>query len=352
MTRKSRFARPSVVACLAVLILLIGLGAATARTIVDAAGRHVDVPDAVARVMAAGPPASITLYTLAPEKLVGLARAPSAAERPFIAVPYVDLPETGRLTGRGNTANFESVLALKPDVIVDIGTVNPTFASLADRVQAQTGIPYVLLDGSFAHMADMYRQLGEIVGEPQRAEQFAAYVERTLATLHDRLATIPAAERPRVYYGRGANGLTTGLAGSINLEVLDAVGAVNVAASAGSGGLTNVSLEQVLSWDPAIVLTHDENFYGAVSHDPAWQGVRALRDRRVYLAPIVPWGWFDEPPGPNRLIGVHWLTAILYPGRFPDDLRATAQEFYKMFYHVDVSAQQMDALLKDAIAPP
>jgi iron complex transport system substrate-binding protein len=85
-----------------------------------------------------------------------------------------------------------------------------------------------------------------------RAEQLARYVDETLNVLRARIATIPECERPRVYYGRGLNGLETGLSGSINLEVLERVGAVNVAATAGSGGLTKVSMEQVPAWNPDV----------------------------------------------------------------------------------------------------
>ncbi|MES0100233.1 hypothetical protein [Mesorhizobium sp. M0019] len=70
-----------------------------------------------------------------------MVREPTAEDKTFIAEPYCDLPVHGRLTGKGNTANLEAVLAMKPDVILDVGTIDPTYASLADRVQEQTGIP-------------------------------------------------------------------------------------------------------------------------------------------------------------------------------------------------------------------
>jgi len=60
-----------------------------------------------------------------------------------------DLPELGRLTGRGDTLNLERLLAVKPDLIIDFGTINDTYRSLADRVQSQTGIPCLLVDGRF-----------------------------------------------------------------------------------------------------------------------------------------------------------------------------------------------------------
>ena len=321
---------------------------ASARMVTDSAGRKVEVPDTVSRIFTAGPPSATLIYTLAPQKLLGWTRAFTPEERPFVAAPYVDLPVTGRLTGGGGTANFEAVVALKPDLIVDVGTINPTFVSLADRVQQQTGIPYVLIDGTLANTAATYRLLGDIVGANDRGEALAAYAERTQAELRERLAGIAPSARPSVYYGRGPKGLETGLSGSINLELLEAVGANNAAAAAGRGGLATVSMEQVLSWNPDFVLTIDANFHKAAMSDPLWQSTKAARAGRVYLVPAVPWGWFDTPPGVNRLIGVRWLSALFYPERFPESLRSTTREFYKLFYSVDVSEAQLDQLLRDA----
>jgi iron complex transport system substrate-binding protein len=299
-------------------------------------------------VLAAGPPASILLYTLAPEKMIGWVRSPSPAEKAFLLESVRELPEYGRLTGRGNTANLENVLKFKPDLILDIGSVGPTYVSLADNVQEQTKIPYILLDGRFDKTPQMYRLLGDLLGVKDRAEQLARYADETLNGLVARVASIPQAERPRAYYGRGPNGLETGLAGSINMEVLERVGAVNVAAAAGTGGITKVSIEQVLSWNPDVILALDPGFYRSVGSDPLWSSVKAVNDKRIYLAPNLPYGWFDAPPGVNRLIGVRWLMSILYPKQFPENLRNITRDFYRLFYQVDLSEQQIDTLLASA----
>jgi iron complex transport system substrate-binding protein len=118
-----------------------------AREITDATGRRVPVPDRVERVMAAGPNAAVALYVLAPEKMVGWPTAPRPDERDYLLPFARDLPELGRLTGRGDTANVEVVIKARPDLIFDFGSVTPTYASLAARVREQTGIPYVLVDG-------------------------------------------------------------------------------------------------------------------------------------------------------------------------------------------------------------
>src|SRR5215467_10596215 len=127
----------------------------------------------------------------------------------------------------------------------------------------------------------------------ERAEAPAKYADETLNGLRSRIASVPEAERPKVYYGRGVNGLETGLGGSINMEVLERVGAVNVAAAAGTGGITKVSIEQVLAWNPDVILALDPMFYRNVMTDPLWSSVKAIKDKRVYLAPNLPYGWFD-----------------------------------------------------------
>jgi iron complex transport system substrate-binding protein len=333
--------------CLLALSAALVTGQATAqdwRQVVDSTGRRVSVPARVERIYAAGPPASVVIFALAPDKLLGWTRAIRPAEAAFLPRKYTELPELGRLTGRGNTANVETILALRPDVIIDVGSVAETYVSLADRVQQQTGIPYLLFDGRFAAIADTFRAVGRVTGDSAEAERLAQYAERTLADVQRRVATVPPDKRPRVYYARGPAGLQTGLAGSINVEVLDFMGARNVAGTT-RGGLVNVSLEQVLAWNPEVIITSDPNFYQAVWTDPRWAGVSAVQTKRIHLAPYLPFGWFDFPPGANRLIGLYWAGRALYPDAFPDDLRTRVAEFFALFYHRRPSDAQLDALL-------
>lgn len=345
MLRRTLLALPA--ALIAVLTFAVASDAQT-RSFTDDAGRTVEISERVERVMAAGPPAAVLLYALAPEKLAGWVTTPSEDAKSFIAEPYRELPAHGRLTGRGGTANIEAALAMRPDLILDIGTVDETYASLADRVQEQTGIPYVLIEGRFDGTVETLRKAGELLGEEERAGELSAYAEDAIARLETALEGVPQGERPRVYYGRGPDGLETGLAGSINMEVLDAVGATNVARSAGSGGLANVSVEQVLSWNPDVILTLDPVFHEAVRSDPLWAGIDAVENGRVYRAPTLPFGWFDTPPGINRLMSVSWLAKVLYPDRVEIDLEAETRRFYHLFYHVDITDEQLDLLLADS----
>jgi iron complex transport system substrate-binding protein len=192
-------------AALALLLILFpAIAGAQTRVFTDSAGRQVTVPTRIERVYAAGPPASVLVFALAPDALIGWTSPFRAAERPFVPQRYAAIPTLGRLTGRGNTANVEVVMAAKPDVIVDYGSINPTYVSLADRVQAQTGIPYVLIDGSFAAMDRAIEMMGDLLGVPARANELRTFADVTLRMVD---VARTGEKPPRVYYARGPNGL-------------------------------------------------------------------------------------------------------------------------------------------------
>jgi len=331
---------------LLVALLVLVAAPSWARVVVDSAGRSVEVPERITRVLAAGPPASVLLYVLAPETMLGWSRAPRQPELTYLQPAVRGLPETGRLTGRGDTLNLERLIAEKPDIVVDFGTIADTYRSLADRVQAQSGIPYLLIDGSFAATPAALRLLGDVLGVMPRAEALARAAERIFADVDRTVAAMPAERRPRVYLARSMLGLETGSRGSINTEIIERVGAINVVEGLREkGGLVAVSPEQVLAWAPGVIITLDPNFFALLRQDPLWRAMPAVRAGRIHLAPAVPFGWIDFPPGLNRILGLDWLARRLYPDLFDDDPRDFVREAYQRLYHRAPDPAQLDQLL-------
>lgn len=339
------------------MLLALALAHAAASgaqpVVTDATGRAVRVPAPIAKVYAAGPPATVFVLALAPEKLAGWTRALRPDEAAFLPPELARLPELGRLTGRGNTANVESVLLAKPDVIVDIGATTPTFVSLAGRVQATTGVPYLLFDGRLRDTPRLLRELGRAIGADAAGETLAHDVEAALARIDRRVAAIPMERRPRVFYARGPNGLATAPRGSLQAEVFEIAGARNVAEPPPgfAANLFTVSLEQVLAWQPDVIVTIDPAFAAAVRSRPEWRDVPAVRNGRVHVAPELPFGWVDAPPALNRMLGVEWLVRILHPDAFPEPLGPRIAEFHRRFYHRAPTDAQLAALLAAAGLP-
>jgi iron complex transport system substrate-binding protein len=322
---------------------------AQAREFVDSAQRKIVLPAKVSRVFVAGPPASVMAYVLAPDAMAGWIRLPSPAEKEFLTAPARDLPETGRLTGRGDTVSLERLIAAKPDLVLDVGSTTATYVSLADRVQSQTGISYALIDGRFAATSASLRLIADMLGRQQRGAELAAYTDKTFALVDEVIARVPADKRPKVYLARGSEGLETGARGSINTEIIERVGATNVVEGLGGrGNVATVSLEQIIAWQPDIIVTMDRAFADSVKAKPGWDQVRAVKDGKVHLAPSLPWGWIDAPPSLNRLIGLRWLLQTFYPAEAKLDLRADTRAFYGLFYGVTPNDAQLDRLLGGA----
>jgi iron complex transport system substrate-binding protein len=143
------------------------------------------------------------------------------------------------------------------------------------------------------------------------------------------------------------SGLCTNARGSFQGEVIDKVGGVNVAnvevVAMGAG--SEVSLEQVINWNPDEILVETEEVYHLITSDKAWAGLDAVKKGKVYRIPDTPYSAMGNPPAVNRVMGILWLGNILYPEQYKIDITTELQKFYKLFYHVDISRQRALGIL-------
>jgi len=331
--------------------LAVFLSAAPARSgdFTDAAGRRVVLPAQIDRILPAEPNAEVLVFVLAPEKLVGLSSLPG---RSSLLPRASRLPVLGWRPRSNPVTMAETARQLRPDLIVDAGPVTPDRAAFADQVMQQTGIPYILVDDSFARMPTVLRGMGALLGDNDRAIDLALFAEHAIAGLRGRLLIRPENKRPHVYYGLGPDGLTTALPGSPAGEALDEAGAINVASPLGRGTEAAVTREQLLAWDPEIIIAEERSFYTALQRSPAWRRLSAVRKKHIYLEPDNPFGWIEHPSGVNRLIGLYWLSSLFYPDATQEDLRATTCDFYDKFYELKLTNAQLEAMVRPAGAPP
>jgi len=336
-----------------VAFLLVALFAVPARAadFVDSAERYVALPDRIGRVMAADQSAAVLVFVLAPEKLVGWSRPLTREQRAYLPAKFARLPVAGQLTGPTPTVAADAVARLRPDLIIEIGVVSAEAAARADAIQQQTRVPYILLDGGIQQIPDTLATVGAMLGVAERGQGLADSARGQIDDLRGKLLITESTERPLVYYGRGADGLETGLAGSQVMAAIDQAGVINVAARLGSGELTRATREQIFQWDPAFIIAEQRSFYNALQRDRTWRGLAAVSRKRVYLAPAEPFGWIDDPAGVNRIIGLPWLSALFYPEVYQTDLRATVRDFYDKFYRIKLSDRQLEALVRPAGAP-
>lgn len=322
--------------------------ASEGKEITDMAGRKVTLPEQVNKVFTTDSLAAIYTYTLSPDKLLGWNINLNELERKYIPKEYADLP----VFGMGDSISYEAVIAAAPDIALVVSKLNDGTIADADKLSQSLGIPVVLCDNDMSKTADTYRFLGDILGAGEQAEKLAAYTEETIKAMQD--TAIPEEERVTVYYGNGEDSLETAPKGSASSQIIDMVNAENIAdVELGEGSRVKVSLEQVLAWNPEYMIVNGEpkdNISGnqaaqAIMEDPAYAEVTAVKNGNVLGAPKTPFSWIDRPPGPNRFIGVRWLANTFYPDKFNYDITKEVQDFYKLFYHTELTDAQVDELL-------
>ena len=324
------------------------------REIKDMAGRTVTIPAAeeIEKVYAGGSVAGIYVYTLAPDKLLGWSFPLNDLEKSMILEKYQELPAFGM----AKNVNYETVIKAGPQICINVGTIDDAFKDECDKLQENLGIPVVGVDGDLLKSSEAYKFMGEVLGVEKDAKKLSAYIDKTFDQL-DKM-DIKKKDRVNVYYGNGENYLDTAPKGSAHGQILDLVKANNVAdLELGEGGRVQISPEQLLAWDPDVVLLNGEpkaNLTGPQAaknfmEDDTYKTLKAVKDKKVYGTPNAPFSWVDRPPATNRIVGLKWLSAKLYPDKVDFDLDKEVKEFFKLFYHKDLTDKELTKLYNSEI---
>ena len=328
---------------------------AETREITDMAGRKVTVPTAenIKSVFSAGPVAAIFLYMVAPDKLLGWNYELNDVEKSIILDKYQDLPNFGM----GDAVNYEAVIAANPTIAINSGKINDAMVSDCDALSESLGIPVVAVDNELNNSAEAFRFMGELLGVEDHAEELAQYAEQVFTDINA-LSDIPEEKKVSVYFGNGEDSLETAPRGSQHAQILDAINAVNVAdLELGDGSRVQISAEQLLAWDPDVIVVNGEpkadksgsSAAEDILSNPDYASLKAVQDQKVYGTPNAPFSWVDRPAGPNRLIGMRWFSALIYPEYIKCDINEEIHKFFNLFYHVDLSDEQLENVLKGTL---
>jgi iron complex transport system substrate-binding protein len=326
-------------------------------TITDQAGRQVTIPSEIKTVFCTSPMGTNLMYMLAPELMAGWNVTPTEIEKAYIPQQYWNYVGLGGWFGKGTTGNVEEIIKRAPSIVLSVGTHDASAADEADRIQGLLNIPVVVVGGTLEESGPALRYIGKLLHIEARAEELAAYCDGVINEAKANAAKLTDAQKVKVYYAEGMEGLNTDAAGSEHTEVLELVGGLNVAQvqEESEYGMAPVSLEQVLNWDPQVILVasdkdQESTAYEQVTTGDQWKSVTAVKDGKVYQIPRGPFDWFDRPPSISRILGVRWLGNLLYPDLYQYDIAAEVTKFYKLFYHIDLTQEQLDTLLNHATA--
>jgi len=328
----------------ALVVFALPAVAQAAQSISDDTGRTWQVSEQVERVMAAGAPAEILLYTLAPERMVGWNHMPTEAQRAYMPdelEPRAAIPSLPDLESDRYDAG---ILALKPQMIIDYGDVKQGYVDLSQAVSERTGLPYPLFSGRLVDIPRTYRTLGRVLGVPERAERLAQASQDILKRYKGALARDGAA--PRLYLTISPDGMLPAFANESWGEVAAWLGAQNVMGSVDLEHYTPIAFEDIKAADPDAILALNPGFMETMKRDPRWRALRAVRDGHVYAAPRLPFDWASRPPSVNRLLGVVRTRYAVAGKPFDETFYDDVQTLFKELYHWDIDRAGIDALVQ------
>lgn len=336
--------------CISILFGLLALifqgTFAGVRHLTDMTGRKVSVPDKIEKVYT-DRFASLIVFALDPDLLCNYTFRVREGAKKYISPAY----NQGKVFSEGQD---EEILGMKPDVIILGNMPGANKKEEADEMQARLEIPVLVIGFSLPEYKEMYRFLGDVLAREESARKLIAYLKRYIDPLGTKTAAIAVGKRPRIYYAEGMKGENTEPSGSFHSQVPDFVHARNVAETGAAGvhGMARVSMEQVLTWNPEVILvwtgmpsgmglghagTSQDTFIH-IMKDPVWAKIKAVKDKKVYRIPALPFGWFDRPPASNVVPGVLWTAWKLYPGLLTQkEMLRAVREYFVLFYHVDVT---------------
>lgn len=320
-----------------------------ARQITDMAGRRVEVPDVIRKVYGTSPPATYMVYAIDQGMVAGLNSPLNRSEKQYLNPRMQKLPVIGGWFGQGRTANLETLLQVRPDIVLvwlrqQMSAVNEK----AEQAMKPLGIPMVhIVIDSLSDYPAAFRFLGELFNQQDRARALGLYAEQALEDAAAVRAAIPDADRVPVYYAEGADGLSTECHTSVHAELIPLCGGENVHRCIENNiyGMQKLSMEQVLRYDPQVIVFHEPLFCERLATDSKWKNISAVRNGRVYRIPRTPFNWFDRPPSFMRLLGLKWMANHLYPSAYPIDLVAETQCFYQLFLNVTLDEAAARRLL-------
>lgn len=329
-------------------LLFVSFTSLADRTVIDQLGRQVTIPDRVNRVVVLQHQTLNLLVQLdAADDVVGVLsswKKQLGPEFERFSPRLATIPMPGDLT----QVNLESLLAEHPQVVFVANYAPPEMISQIEKA----GIPVVAIslrrdaqsekgklnpqmnDEEQAYnlgLQEGIRLIAKVVNRESQGEALIDYAFKQRETVGARLKDIPVDQRMRVYMANPD--LTTYGSGKYTGLMMQHAGAINVAATS-IKGYKQVSMEQVLSWNPQVIFVQDRypDEVTKITRDPAWQGIDAVKNKRVYLMPeyAKAWGY----PMPEALaIGELWMAKQLYPQRFQDiDMNKAANDYYQRFY--------------------
>ena len=311
----------------------------------DMLGTKIEIKK-VEKIHVATPTLLYSLYAIDKDKIAGLNFPFNEDEAKYIDEKILNLPVLGGWFGQGRVPNSEMILQTKPDVILLSDSTKKMGEKKLKSSLGNIDVPLVYLkSNTLEELVLSFSYIGKLVDKEERAKELENYGNESLNLAKEIAKKVD--KKPKVYYAEGNNGLLTDCNTSIHSELINLASGDNVhkCQATNSFGKEAINFEQVLNYNPEIILVYEKEFYKNIYKDKKWQLIDAVKNKKVYFLPKGPFSWFDRPPSFMRLLGLKYVISILHPDLYELDIYEESKKFYKLFLDLDLDDSQINDIL-------
>lgn len=255
--------------CLTLLASSVLSTSVLAATVTDIAGRTVEVPDNVNRILLGEGRLFSAIALLEGDKpldrIVGWQGDLRKLDPQTYAVYKDKFPQIDKIPLIGNTSadsvSAEKVLTLNPDIaIFGLSGHGPGKNSELVNQLEKAGVPVVFVDfrdNPLKNTLPSIRMLGKALNREQVAEKYADFYERNQKLVTDITSKLPEDKKPSVFIELRAGAFEDccGTAGDGNMgNFIDLAGGKNIAKGVLPGALGTMNLEKIIDADPQIYI--------------------------------------------------------------------------------------------------
>jgi iron complex transport system substrate-binding protein len=305
--------------------------------VTDMLGHTVTVPRRVVRIATLSATATQLVFAVGAQDQLVVASFGSAVKGKAMGAIYPRMNQVPE-AGNQNAANIETLLAARPDIVLT--EEGPAL----DQMKA-AGLPaYAFSAEQPGQLTDAIKRMGALTGHTAEATASLDLLATKMKEIADEVGTIESAKRLKVYVA--GTGIFKTFAGDFfQTFMVRNAGGVSVSGQL-TGGKIDVSPEQVLVWNPDVIIltSYTRDTVSDVLTNPQLQNVAAVRDHRVYVMPKYVVSW--DMPVPESFLGTMWLAHKLYPDQVRFDMSAEITQFYRQFYRFTVPAVDLAGLLQ------
>jgi iron complex transport system substrate-binding protein len=303
--------------------------------VTDMMGHTVTVPRRVVRIATLSATATQLVFAVGAQDQLVVASFGSAVKGKAMEAIYPRMNQVPE-AGNQNAANVETLLAARPDIVLT--EEGPAL----DQMKA-VGLPaYAFSAEQPGQLYDAIKRMGALTGHTAEAAASLDVLTTKMKEITDAVGVVEPARSPKVYVA-GTSIFRTFGGDFFQTFIVRNAGGVSVSEQL-TGGKVDVSPEQVLVWNPDIIIltSYTKDTVSDVITNPKLQNVAAVRDHRVYVMPKYVVSW--DMPVPESFLGTMWLAHKLYPDQVRFDMSAEIAQFYRQFYGFTVPAADLAAL--------